>query len=676
MVYKMSKKEIAYAVLTIFLSAIVSISVYHLWGADWRVPISGYRSDSLGVLLELKNYVRGGSVHQYIIYGNQNITEYSGNFGDSSIPMPLLKIIWMLTGSVEASVNIHAVLNSVFLALSMFWVCTRLGIRNCFSVLSGVLYGNLSYFILGANTVLLIYGTCFYIPLFCYILISLMCTEGGRNKLTTGNMMFVMGVMLYLGMNSAYYAFLAMILLAFTTLYVLFAVKNVDNILLCFVSFIAIGLGIASYTVPKILKGMGFSQLVRNMGYMMQAVIIVFSIIVLWGIAAFLKKAEKFLTLKRVYAGTFILAGIAGVAYVVLWKYTDYIGSFAGRSLVDVQLGSLKAGAMVLPAVNSAFGLGRALLGAITDIDNMQASDIAEIGVLAGAGFVYSLINIFLFEKKEIKDEILKICGLINGFIVVVAAKGGLSLLIGAFVTSGIRGYSRMCVYIAVFGLISFAILAEKISYRIKTVPAVFARNSLYVIASIILTAGVIMSVPTHYIYKDMFGFADYTQRKSEYDEWYRYIGAVETQLPEGSTVLELPLHVDDVHMGKLMTKGRAYELNIPAVISNTLYWDSLGSETMDKYLMNILDQGGSMEDFLVYVYASGYQGIYIDTMMYHDNSYAQMIEALTKQLGEPLICSENRRYFYSLADYGHSLHEKYTDEELQGIKEQISMQY
>lgn len=131
MVCGVSKKRLVFAFLTTLFSALISISVYRLWGTDLRVPISGYRSDSLGVLLELKNYVRGGSVHHFVIYGEPYADVYAASFGDSSCPMPLLKLIWRLTGSVEEAVNIHAVLNSVLLSLALFWVCTRLGVE-CF----------------------------------------------------------------------------------------------------------------------------------------------------------------------------------------------------------------------------------------------------------------------------------------------------------------------------------------------------------------------------------------------------------------------------------------------------------------------------------------------------------------------------------------------------------------
>lgn len=674
MVCRISGKKLAFAFLTALLSAVISISAYHLWGTDLRVPISGYRSDSLGVLLELKNYVRGGSVHHFVIYGEPYADSYITSFGDSSCPMPLLKLIWKLTGSVEEAVNIHAVLNSILLSLALFWVCTRLGVRNSFSMLAGVVYGNLSYFILGANTVLLIYGACFYIPLFCYILIELMRPDGVLQKLTTKNAFFILAVMLYMGMNSAYYAFLAMVLLAFTTVYALFVRKDIDSIIFSFLSFIAIGMGIVSYTMPAILKSVGAVGIVLDLGYMLQMLIILVSIAVLGALVALLRRIRRFLTLKKIYGILFAFLGVGGIAYLILWKYTDYVGAYEGRSLVDVQLGSLKAGSMVLPAVNSIFGLGRSILGAITDIDNLQTSDIAEIGVLAGVGFVYSVIMVFQYGKKSPKDEVVKICGLMNCFILVVAVKGGLSLIIGAFITTGIRGYSRMCVFIAAFGLISSAILMDRAADRIKKVSGAAVRNSLYAVAAGVLVFVLMMSVPTDFIYKGMYGFVGYEQRKGEYDEWRRFIGAIEQQLSDGSMVLELPTRVDDTHRGELMTVGRAYELSIPAVVSETTFWNEGGK--IRKTINNIFENNSNIEELLTLACASGYNGIYIDTMMYHNDSYMQVINELGQILGEPLICNENRRYFYNLSDYDRMLHEQYSDNELEMIKERIAGQY
>ncbi len=672
MMHKLSRKGLIYVFLTVFLSAIISISAYHLWGTDLRVPISGYRSDSLGVLLELKNYVRGGSVHHFVIYGEPYADVYADSFGDSSVPMPLLKLIWRITGSVEEAINIHAILNSMLLSLSMFWVCTCLRIKKFCSMLVGVCYGNISYFILGCNTVLLIYGTCFYIPLFCYILIELMRTDSYLDNFESGTMFFSLVVMLYMGMNSAYYAFLGMILLAFVMIYVLFTKKNINSIILAFLSFFAIGLGIASYTLPKILKSVGLSSIVLQMGYWLQLFVVIISIIILWGLVLLLKRIQKYITMSKVYISFAVLAVIAGGVYVILWKYTDYVGAYAGRSLVDVQLGSLKAGSMILPSVNSAFEMGKSILGAITDINNPQAAECAVIGVLAGIGFIYSIIMIFQYKERNYKekDKILKICGLMHCFILVVAVKGGLSLLIGAFITTGIRGYSRMCVYIATFGLISSAILMDKIIDRIGTIVKPICRKGLYIVASGILVFVLLLSIPTDFIYKGMFGFVGYGQRKQEFDEWYRFIGAVEKQVPENSMILELPLSIEDVHKGELMTVGRAYELSIPAVVAQTTYWNDGGKQksSFDK----LLNEYHNINNFLTAVGVYGYEGIYLDKMMYHDDSYLEIINEFEQYLGEPIVCCDERRYFYSLEKYNQELYKKYSDKELTEIRERI----
>ncbi len=672
---QLTRKKRIYAFLTIFLSAIISISAYHLWGTDWRVPISGYRSDSLGVLLELKNYVRGGSVHHFVIYGEPYADLYVDSFGDSSVPMPLLKLIWKITGSVEEAINIHAILNSVLLSLSMFWVCTCLRIKNFSSMLVGVVYGNISYFILGCNTVLLIYGACFYIPLFCYILIELMRSDSHLDKLESGTLFFSLVVMLYVGMNSAYYAFLGMILLAFVMMYALFAKKSVNSILLAFLSFFAIGLGIASYTLSKILKSVGMDSIVLQMGYWLQFLVVFISIVILLGVVLLLKRICKYITMKKIYVSFLAFVGIAGCVYVLLWKYTDYVGSYAGRSLVDVQLGSLKAGSMILPAVNSAFGIGKSILGAITDINNPQAAECAIIGVLAGIGFIYSIIMVFQYKGREYdqKDEVLKICGLIHCFILVVAVKGGLSLLIGAFITTGIRGYSRMCVFIATFGLISSAILIDKIVDRIGNVIKPIYRKGLYILASGVLVFVLLASIPTDFIYRNILGFVAYEQRKKEYDEWYRYMGVIEEQVPDNSMILELPLHIEDVHKGKLMTVGRAYELSIPSVVSQTTYWNDGGKQRniFDK----LLNEQENVSDFLTMAGAYGYKGIYLDKMMYHNDSYLEILNELEQYLGKPIVCSDERRYFYSLVKYNQKLYEKYSDKELIEICERIAEQ-
>ena len=193
-------KKIGYVFLTLIITLVITISYMHLWGTNIKVPLTGYRSDSIGVLLEANNYVRGGDVHRNVCYGAPNVNSYTYSIGDSSVPMPLIKILAHLTGSVEAAINIHAIMNSVLLACSMCWICIRLKIHEIISMIAGISYSCLSFFVLWCNTLLLIYGFCFYIPLFCYIVINLMSTpseemQKGKNKIFS--IIFIIGVMFF-----------------------------------------------------------------------------------------------------------------------------------------------------------------------------------------------------------------------------------------------------------------------------------------------------------------------------------------------------------------------------------------------------------------------------------------------------------------------------------------------
>ena len=131
--------------------------------------------------------------------------------------------------------------------------------------------------------------------------------------------------------------------------------------------------------------------------------------------------------------------------------------------------------------------------------------------------------------------------------------------------------------------------------------------------------------------------------RKQEYDEWHELIGDIENQLDEGDMVLQLPLRTSDIRIGELMDAGRAYDNAIPAIVSKKTVWSYGGNWKNQNDIVNETD------DFIEAACESGFDGIYMDTLMYSDTSYEEQIEKLEERLGKPLVCDENRRYFFRL---------------------------
>ena len=162
-------KTIGYGIIAVIISLILTISYYHLWGTDIRVPIAGYRGDSIGLLLDVNNYVRGGNIHNNAIFGAPNVGVYRNVMADYAMMFPTLKLFWKISGSVEAAVNMQAVFNNVILTIGMYIVCILLKINQKVATVLSVLLANTSFLILGYNTIMMTYVYCFYLPLLSWI---------------------------------------------------------------------------------------------------------------------------------------------------------------------------------------------------------------------------------------------------------------------------------------------------------------------------------------------------------------------------------------------------------------------------------------------------------------------------------------------------------------------------
>ncbi len=132
--------------------------------------------------------------------------------------------------------------------------------------------------------------------------------------------------------------------------------------------------------------------------------------------------------------------------------------------------------------------------------------------------------------------------------------------------------------------------------------------------------------------------------RIEEFDVWHTLVGAIEDQLDEGDMVLQLPLRTADIRIGELMDAGRAYDNAIPAIVSKKTVWSYGGNW---KYKEDIAEK---MDDFIAAARENGFDGIYMDTLLYSDTSYETHLAKLEERLGAPLVSDGNRRYFFRLS--------------------------
>ncbi len=653
-----NKEVFLYGIVAVIFSFIITVSYMGIWGTDINVPVTAYRGDSLGVLLEANNYLRGGDAHVNVFFAAPNIGGYYYNLGDSSMPIPFLGLMAKIFGSLEAAVNIHAILNCLLMTVCMYIICIRWGVRGTVAAVAGVCYSSLSYFAIFASTHLLIYGACFYIPLFCYAIIEIMRKN---KKIGIKNLIFTIIVMLYVGLNSAYYAFFTLLILLFVGMYALLYLKDVDKVLVVFLSYVAIGFGIAVYTVPNILHNAFQYDALWNSGYYYPVCVVIGIVISIIGYF-FYKIIRPRISLKTIwiFIGAVIILGCGVFAFLA--KYTDFLGEYGGRSIEQVQAMTYSLVNTFLPAVNT---IWKGLNNELRILVSLENNDFTVLGVLAGFGFLASIFSVFSYkEVEDIQEEILSICGKCNFFIIAIAVKGGGSLLIAQFITTGIRYYSRMCIFIACFSLISFALCTEKILCKIDRLGKIKYGIKVGLWSCILL--GISLSIPTSIInknsYGNSYGYVEYEQRKKEYDSWQTLIQSIEDQMPVNSMILQLPLNVDTEYAVELMIHGQEYELGIPLVISKSTCWSYMGD-------LKEFEGVDSIEDLLLKAAAYNFQGVYVDTFMYADKEYVDVLKQLETYLGKPIVCNEERRFFFNMMNYTKSIQTLYTDEELEIIR-------
>lgn len=639
---KENRKSICYGILSVLLSVAFAFVYYRMWGMDLNVPLCGYRNDSVGFLLEINNYARGGNIHKNTIFGAPNIGRYRNVMADYAMMLPTVKLFWRILGSVEAAANVQVILNNITLTLGMYIVCLRLKLSPKMALIGSVLFSNCAFFVLAYSTILMTYTHCFYLPFFVYFIIKMMLPEefSDENRDNFLHIMFLMVIMFLTGVNSLYYAFFCLFLLAFVCIYTLFGTKSVKNTLLVILSVIMIGYGIAVCIMPNILYSMGFG-FIWDSGY--YYVLTTFGGIILTGLVhLFYKKVYPKMTMKKLMVALIGLGAVLGIGLLLVMKFTDYMGQYDGRTLYAVELGALNIVNLVLPSPNNILPEFDRIDAVLTEIDNMQACDSSQMGVLTGIGLIYSMLYIFRFEKKSNKkDQILSVCGKCNCFLILLSVKGGLASVVAAYITTGIRNYNRTCILIMIFSLISFGIFVDKLVILIQNTWVKEKKLIFTGGVSIVVIAGVIVSIPTHYIYQHNFGLLQYDQRKAEYDEWHELITDIESSVDEDTMILELPNPIDDMHFGELMTEGRAYELSIPAIVSKSTIWSYESEVKLEQDLVT------ETEEYIVAAKELGFGGIYLDTMMYADNIYKQCIDALNEYLGEPDASDGQRRYFW-----------------------------
>ena len=326
----------------------------------------------------------------------------------------------------------------------------------------------------------------------------------------------------------------------------------------------------------------------------------------------------------------------------------------AGRLTIETEILGTTSTQLVLPAtshrVDFLANLKAEYMQGATLVNGSKAyvneNDWSSLGAIGSLGFLF-LLAWLIFARGRYGDDdsqfftMLNGLGILNITAILLATIGGFGLLFSIVISSQIRAYNRISIYIGFFSIMAVLLLLER--WRQKYMkngdrPMIFIGIIMVVAAAGIVDQTNDTMVP------------DYMTIAKAYNSDQAFVQSIESQMPAQAMVFQLPyapfpenppvnamldynhlrayLHSRTVHWSYGTMKGR----------NDDLWQRSVSSEPTDQFLKDII--------------AAGFNGIWINRAGYADGA-AQIERQLEDELEvKPMLNDDNTLLFFNMKDY------------------------
>ena len=284
-------------------------------------------------------------------------------------------------------------------------------------------------------------------------------------------------------------------------------------------------------------------------------------------------------------------------------------------------------------------------------------NDAASLGVVGSIGFL-GLLAQLVYRKELVSGArgLLYDLSALNIFAMLLATIGGFGLLFSLYISSAIRCYNRISVYIAFFSLMAVALGLESI-YRRTTK----RRTILHALVAAALIIGFLDQTSPWYV-----PYYDSNQAAFVSDE--QFVNRIETSVPAGSMIFQLPYvqFPETPAINKMVD----YDHFRGYVHAKNLRWSygAIKNREVDRAQQRVAAL--PPEQLAQELAFAGFGGIYVDRFGYEDNGAAMESELSRVLQTKPLISPDGRLLFFNLSDYGRSLREGYSEPEWEARKE------
>ncbi|MFX4261822.1 hypothetical protein ACOBQJ_06445 [Pelotomaculum propionicicum] len=317
------------------------------------------------------------------------------------------------------------------------------------------------------------------------------------------------------------------------------------------------------------------------------------------------------------------------------------------RSPVESEMFGMKIDQLLMPVDGHRLSFAanpKEKYNKIAPLVNENAS--SSLGLVGSIGFLILVGRLFYRTPKNYDGDIKDSLSIFNLSAVLLATIGGFGFLF-ALIIPGIRSYNRISVYIAFFSLFAVNLLLDHL-YQ-KYVKTKASRYLYYVLMAIILVIGILDQTNKSMVPR-------YDQLKSEYINDGEFVSQIESSLPAGAMVFQLPYVSFPENVSAL--KMGDYELFRGYLHSNQLRWSygAMKGREGDTWQREVAAK--PLNEFLGTLSRAGFNGIYIDRNGYEDKGAGMEAELISLLGTEPIVSANKRLVFFKMEDYNKKLKE------------------
>ncbi len=386
-----------------------------------------------------------------------------------------------------------------------------------------------------------------------------------------------------------------------------------------------------------------------------------FFLIAAGSIAAFREKSIWLLTAPAVLTAVITAVTVINLLPSVFYVLQHGTTPVVRRNVADAEVYALRIAQLLLPISHHRIPQLAQFKGVFNQRPFVNENDDAALGFIGSCGFLL-LIGLVFSRWRENKKglsppgepnfaALFNDLSMLNISAVLLGTIGGFGALFAYIVSSKIRAYNRVSIYIAFFSLFAVALVLQYVyqhhihSFKSKVVS--------FVLIAVVLIAGLYDQTSKSFI-------PNYRQIGSEFGSDADFVSRIESSMSPNSAIFQLPLmsfpENPKINQMKDYDPARGY------LHSSKLRWSYGGVKYREGEVWQKQVAAKPINEMIEALCFAGYSGLWIDRFGYQDKD-AKIEPELKNLLSVSPMVSNNERFsFYDLTPFIRKLRGSMSD--------------